>query len=135
MQNNKKLTILAILIIVAIIIWIPKGRTVRRRVQVSPQSTPISLEKATPTITPGQGKKTEFADWVRNPFVWYKEGSGPVIGLTLSGIIWDKEASYAIIDGAIVHTGDEIAGKTVKRIEPNKVILSNGLKDYVLELE
>ncbi|MBL7091809.1 MAG: hypothetical protein ISS24_00185 [Candidatus Omnitrophica bacterium] len=132
MQKNKKLAILIILVIVAVFIWLPKGK---RKQQVSPKPVPISLEKVIPRITPVQRKRTGFADWGRNPFIWYREGSDTVAGLTLSGIIWDNEASYAIINGAIVHSGDKIAGKTVRRIESDKVILSDGLRNYVLELE
>lgn len=133
MEKNKKIAILLVLIIVAIIVWMPKGR---RKQQVSPPPTQISLEKkAIPKITPGQRKRTEFADWGRDPFVWPRVGSSAVSDLTLSGIIWDNEASYAIIDGSVVHTGDEVAGKTIKRIEPDRVILSDGLNDYTLQLE
>lgn len=132
MEKNKRITILIILIIVVIIVWMPKGRI---KQQVSPPPTQISLEKkATPKITPGQRKRTEFVDWGRNPFVWRKATAGPTSGLTLSGIVWDEEASYAIINGDIVHTGDTIDGKTVKRIEQDKVILNDGLKDYTLRL-
>ena len=130
-MQNKKLAILIALIIMMIIAWVPKGR---RRQQVSPK-VPVSIEKPMPKITPVQRKRTGFADWWRNPFVWYREGSEALAGLTLSGIVWDNEASYAIINGAIVHAGDVIAGKTVKRIESDKVILSDGLRNYVLKLE
>ena len=133
MEKDKKLVILTILIVVALIIWMPKGR---RKQQVSPELLPTSLSRAVPKIVPGQRKRTKFADWGRNPFVWPRaEIVGTVSDLSLSGIVWDEQASYAIIKGAIVHVGDEIAGKTVKRIEPNKVILSDGQNEYVLELE
>ena len=131
-MQNKKLAILIILIIVAIIVWMPKGK---RKQQISPKPVPVSLEKVVLGITPVQRKRTGFTEWGRNPFIWYREGPGALAGLTLSGIVWDNEASYAVINGAIVHAGDEIAGKTIKRIESDKVILSDDLRDYVLKLE
>lgn len=132
MEKNKKLTILIILIIVGIIVWMPKGK---RKQKISLERAPVSLEKPVAEITPAQRKKSEFTDWGRNPFVWPKGVASPVSDLTLSGIIWDEKAPYALINGSIVHTGDEIAGKTVKRIEQDKVILTDGSADYVLELK
>ena len=115
-----------------IIVWMPKGR---RKPPVKPeQAGPMSAEKAMPKIAPVQRKRTTFVVWGRNPFVWPKVDASPTSGFTLSGIIWDEEAPYALINGTVVHAGDEIAGKKVKRIEPDKVILTDGLNDNTLRL-
>jgi type II secretory pathway component PulC len=131
MEKNKKIAILIVLIIVAIIVWMPKGA----RKQVLSKPAPVSIKKVMPRIASVQRKRTEFAGWGRDPFVWSRVGSSAVSDLTLSGIIWDNETSYAIIEGSVVHAGDEVAGKTIKRIEPDRVILSDGLNDYTLQLE
>ncbi|MBL7085438.1 MAG: hypothetical protein ISS43_04955 [Candidatus Omnitrophica bacterium] len=133
-KDSKRLTVLIALIAVAIFTWWPKKEM--RKALVLPEQAPVSFEKAKPMIEPGQRKRTEFADWGRNPFVWPKGSPGIISGLRLSGIIWDSEGSYVVINGEIAYTGDKIDGKTLKRIEPpDKVILSDGLTDYVLELE
>ena len=131
MEKNKKLAILIILVIVAIFIWMPKGR---RKQKVIPERAPVSIEKTMPRIKLVQRKRSEFAGWGRNPFVWPRVAASPISDLTLSGIIWDEEASYAIINGTVVHAGDGIAGKRVKRIEQDKVILTDGVNDYTLRL-
>lgn len=131
MEKNRKLIILIIFILLAIIIWMPKGK---KRGQTLPGPS-VSSEKAVPPGASAQRGRTEFVEWGRNPFVWPGAAEGPISDLRLSGIIWDEEFSYAIINGAVVHAGEEIAGRTVKRIDPDKVIISDGLKDYVLELK
>lgn len=40
-----------------------------------------------------------------------------------------------MINESIVRVGDKITDKTVKQIEKNRVILTDGTKDYVLELQ
>jgi len=132
MQKNKNLAILIILVIAAIFIWMPKGR---RKALLSLKPARVSLKKTMAPIGPAGRKRSEFADWGRNPFLWSKDAAGSLSGLRLSGIVWDEEASYAIISGSIVHAGDKIAGKTIKRIERNKVILTEGAEEYILELE
>lgn len=122
-KDNKRLIVLIALIIVAIFVWWPKKE--RRKALVLPEQAPVSFKKAEPRIEPGPRKRTEFADWGRNPFVWPKGSPGIISGLELSGIIWDSQAAYAVINGEIIYEGDTIAGKTLKRVEPpDKVILA-----------
>ena len=82
-------------------------------------------------------KRTEFVDWGRNPFAFplRKERVGSISNLVLSCIIWSDEKASAFINESIVYVGDKITDKTVKRIEQNRVILTNGTDDYVLELQ
>ena len=132
MEKNKKIAILVAFIIIAIFIWMPRGG---KKGRVSPpKQMPASTQEAAPRIKARRKQRSEFADWGRNPFVWL-EKTGPLSGLSLSGIVWDEAAPYAIISGTVVRAGDEIAGKIVKGIEPNRVILTDGQNDYVLELK
>lgn len=131
MQKDKKLIILIVLILVMIVVWMPKGRRGKRSL---PQA-PISLQERLSEVSQKARKRSEFLDWGRNPFVWTETGAGSISGLSLSGIIWDEEAPCAIINGIVVRSGEKIGGKIVKSIEPDKVILSDGAKEYVLELE
>jgi len=129
MDKNKKIAILVVLVIVAAVVWAPRGR--KTSSGGAKDSLP-SIQAAAAQAKPLQRKRTEFVDWGRDPFVW---GGLGVSGLALSGIIWDEQAPYAIINGKIVHPGDEISGKTVKSIEPTQVILTDGSKDYPLNLK
>jgi hypothetical protein len=133
MQKKQKTVLLIVLIFVALVVWIPK-RKQKAQAPVLPMSSPTSLEKQVLIKMPKQRKKSKFSDWGRNPFIWYKETTEAVADLALSGIMWDRTSSYAIINGEIVHVGEAIDGKTIKRIEPNKVILHDGKREYVLEL-
>ena len=143
-MQNKKLATLIILIIVAVFVWLPKGRK-RRLEKVMPNKlgnynvvADLSAKESARPLLEAEGiirKRSEFADWGRDPFIWPKEAETPISGLQLSGIVWDEQAPYAIINGAVLHTGDKVDGKTLKRIEQNKVILTDGRNDFVLGLD
>ncbi len=135
MQRNSKVAILFVLMTVVIFVWVPKGKKAK---DVSPTTSSVTFEQAIPVTGAVPRKRTEFVDWGRNPFAWpqREEKVGAVSNLTLFSIMWDdKGARAAAINESIVHVGDKITDKTVKRIEQNRVILTNGTKDYVLELQ
>jgi hypothetical protein len=69
-----------------------------------------------------------------DPFVFgRKQDKGPKKVL-LSGIIADKAEPKAIINETIVGVGDTIGGNIIVEIVPDKVILSNGEKEFELRL-
>ncbi|MFH1854684.1 MAG: hypothetical protein ABH815_05170, partial [Candidatus Omnitrophota bacterium] len=76
-------------------------------------------------------------DWGRDPF--YPEtpftgGEAGITGFMLNGIVWDKEAPYAIINSEVVKTGDKLNGASIIEITENKVILEQDGKRRTLEL-
>jgi len=130
MKRNNKSVILAVLIITAVSIWIPKGR---KPMAVSANTS----EQAIPVIAAVPKKSTEFVDWGRNPFTFSQreEKIGSISNLALCAIMWSAKKPSAFINNSIVSVGDKITDKTVKRIEQNRVILTDGMKEYVLELQ
>jgi hypothetical protein len=139
------LAILIVLVTAAIFVWLPKSKKTqedrgqktedrRQRTEDRGQKTEDRRQK-TDNLTSDFRLLT--SDWGRNPFAWPKgeEEVGGISGLALSCIIWNDEGTQAVIDRAIVRVGDKIGDKTVKRIEQNRVILTEGTKDYVLELQ
>ena len=134
MQRNSKLAILVVFITVAIFVWVPKGKKTK---DVSSTTSSIIVDQAIPVTRAVPRKRTEFVDWGRNPFTFpQRKGEvGNVSNLTLSCIIWNERKALAFINESVVHVGDKITDKTVKQIEQNRVILTDGTKDYVLELQ
>jgi nitrogen fixation-related uncharacterized protein len=135
MQRNSKVAILIVLMAVVIFVWAPKGKKAK---DASPTTSSVTFEQAIPVTRTVSRKRTEFVDWGRNPFAWpqREEKIGSFSNLTLFSIMWnDKGGRAAAINGSIVREGDKITDKTVKRIEQNRVILTDGTKDYVLELQ
>ena len=135
MQRNSKLAILIVFMIIAILVWVPKGKKSK---DVSSTTSSVTFDQAIPVTRAMPRKRTEFIDWGRNPFAWPQrdEKAGGVSNLTLFSIMWnDKGVRAAAINESIVREGDKITDKTVKRIEQNRVILTNGTDDYVLELQ
>ncbi len=133
MQRNSKLAILIVFMTVAIFVWVPKGK----KAKDAPSTTSsVTLDQALPVTRAVLRKRTEFVDWGRNPFIFPKgeEKIDDVSDLKLVAIIWNKEDAQAFINESLVRVGDKITDKTVKRIEQNRVILTDGTKDYVLEL-
>jgi len=137
MKRNKKLAILIVFAAATILVWIPKGKNandVSLNISTASFGQTIALIKATPK------KRTEFVGWPRDPFaepqMKEKEENtvGSVSDLKFDATVWDDRESSAFINGNFVSTGDKIDGKTVKQIEHDRVILTDGTNDYVLEL-
>ncbi len=134
MQRNSKVAILIVFVTVAIFVWVPKGKKTEQDVSLTTSS--VTLDQAIPVTRAVPRKRTEFVDWGRNPltFPQSEEEVGSVSNLRLLCIIVADEGAQAFINESIVRVGDKITDKTVKRIEQNRVILTDGTKDYVLEL-
>lgn len=137
MQRNSKLAILLVFMTVAIFVWVPKGTKGKKNKDVSPTTSSGTVDQAIPVIRAVPRKRTEFVDWGRNPFTFPRkeEEIGSISNLALFSIMWNDEKASAFINESIVYVGDKITDKTVKRIEQNRVILTDGTKDYVLELQ
>ncbi len=135
MKRNSKLAILIVLMTGAVFVWVPKGTKGKKAEDVSPDISSAAFDQTIPLIRTVPRKRTEFVDWGRNPFAWpqREEKVGSVSNLTLSCIIWNERKALAFINESVVHVGDKITDKTVKQIEQNRVILTDGTKDYVLE--
>ena len=134
MQRNKKLAILIVLVTAVIFVWIPKGKKAQ---DVPPATVSAALDHAMPLIRAVPKKRTEFVGWGRNPFTFLQgeKKIGSISNLALSCIIWNDGKAMAFINESIVYVGDKIDDKTVKQIERDRVILTDGTKDYVLELQ
>jgi hypothetical protein len=133
MQRNSKLAILIILVAISIFVWIPKDKKTKNVLASNPLST---FDRTIPVIRVMPRKRTEFVNWGRDPFTFSKseEKTGSISNLTLTAIIWNDKKPSAFINEALVSVGDKIADKTVKQIERNRVILTDGTNDYILEL-
>ncbi len=137
MQSNSKAAILIVFVIVAIFVWVPKGKKTE---DVSSTTSSAALDQALPLIKAVPRRRTEFVDWGRDPFAKPQKEKrekkvGSVSNLTLCAITCGDEKPSAFINDSIVYVGDKITDKTVKQIEQNKVILTDGTNDYVLELQ
>jgi len=119
--------------IIVILVWVPKGKKTK---DVSSTTSSVTFDQAIPVTRAVLRKRTEFVDWGRNPFAGSQREDevGSVSNLRLFGIMVTDEGAQAFINESIVRVGDKITDKTVKRIEQNRVVLTDGTKDYVLEL-
>lgn len=59
----------------------------------------------------------------------------PKVDMKLEGITYNAEVPTSIIDGEVVREGSQIGGLTVKKILPDAAILTDGVDDYILNME
>jgi hypothetical protein len=131
MERNKKIAIAGILVIVIALIGMPKGKKKR---EVYSGRVPGYIEEAVSSAAAVQGRRTEFAEWGRNPFMFTKTAGETLSEFSLNGVLWDTENPKAIINGRIVGVGDNVREYTVIEIMQNKVILSDGARDFELRV-
>ncbi len=74
-------------------------------------------------------KRDPFATAVILPVKVYPHG------LHLKGIAWDEKMPTVIINDNIAGEGDKIGDNTIVRIEPERVILNDGIADFYLKIE
>lgn len=128
MNRNNKSVILAILIITAVSIWMPKGN--------KPASVSADTSEHVIPVIIASKENFEFDDWGRDPFAWTQvnEQTDDTSDLRVLAIMEYGEKYQAMINKSIVEVGDKINDKTVKQIEQNRVILNDGTNDYILKL-
>jgi hypothetical protein len=133
MKRNSKLAILIVLMTAAIFVWVPRSKKTK---DVSSTTSSAAFDQAIPLARAEPRKRTEFVDWARDPFArpQRKEEVGSVSNLVLLCIIWNDKETQAFINESLVSVGDKITDKTVKQIDHDSVILTDGTKDYVLKL-
>ncbi|UCD55129.1 MAG: type 4a pilus biogenesis protein PilO [Candidatus Omnitrophota bacterium] len=61
--------------------------------------------------------------------------AAPKAKVKLEGITYSNDISTSIINGRVVKEGSVIGGLTVKRILPDMVALTDGIKEYLLSIE
>ena len=123
-----------VLMTAAIFVWVPKGK---KNKDAPSTTSSVTFGQAIPVIRAVPRRRTEFVDWGKNPFTspQREEKVGSISNLSLLCIVLNDKEDQAFINGSVVHVGDKITDKTVKQIEPNRVILTDGTNDYVLELQ
>ncbi|MEI8176639.1 MAG: hypothetical protein WCG78_07225 [Candidatus Omnitrophota bacterium] len=77
--------------------------------------------------------KLKAMAWKRDPFIVGGGGEGN-IELVLNGIVWDEKSPYAIINNAMVRSGDEVGGSKVVEIHKDKVVMNDGTNNFDLNL-
>ena len=140
-MQNKKITVLLVLVILAAISLIYGIATPTKRknnVRLKQETIqPHRLVSSTVEVrsTERNAAKTEFASWGRNPFV--PKGSPGKPGgpkLTVDGIMWREKNPKAIINNALVGVGDTISGSTVVDIKKDRVIFNDGTEYFEVRM-
>jgi len=75
--------------------------------------------------------------WGRDPFIAVdpsQAGNLAVSDLKLEGILWDDKEPHAIINGTIFAKGNRIGKMTIVQISEDAVMVTDGNKQYRLEL-
>ena len=134
---NKKKIILIVLGVAAVLVWLPRFNIFKGS---GAERFKAGIVKALDfqVLQKRQKKRTAYKNWARNPFT-VTAAAGPAVnspgGLRLGGIVYDPHDIFALINDEVAHVGDQVAGKKVVEIKPDRVILSDGSKNIELKLE
>jgi hypothetical protein len=146
-MDKKRIEIIvtAILAVVFLLVWAntfrvikKKGPAVKSAAQViasQPQNV-LANQSPKPAIEQKPADEDKM-EWARDPFsgrAYAKEGA-QTKDLRLAGILWDSVKPSAIINDKIVGVGDTIFGNLVVAINPDRVILNDGLNNFELSVE
>lgn len=142
MGKNKKLIILAVLLVVVIFVWgrafvFPPGKKGNRTAVGTVDSSSgnkISEDSLIQEVPKRVWAKSAYPSWGRDPFTLPKTPVDISVELKLKGIMWDKDNPLTIINGKVLKRGDKIGTNTVIDIKQDRVILSDGDREFELKL-
>lgn len=130
----KKKILLIVLIVLAVVVWMPvvkrnifgRGPSGKEAGRQPADGEGVSVSAVSPVRH--KRERSAFKTWGSNPFIWQRSAKKGDPAVSLSGIIWDEDKAYAIINDIIVHEGDRVGDRKVLRIERKKVVLSEGVE-------
>ncbi|MEA3346668.1 MAG: hypothetical protein U9Q21_01095 [Candidatus Auribacterota bacterium] len=140
--KNKKLIILAALLVVVIFVWgrtfvsplREKGNKTTVRATDSSSRDERSEDFLIQEVPKRLWAKSAYPSWGRDPFTIPKTPVDISVELKLNGIMWDRDNPLTIINGKVLKTGGKIGTNTVINIKQDKVILSDGNREFELKL-
>ena len=98
----------------------------------SSQGAPAALlAPEVPAQREAQRERAAQLAWGRDPFMRGAR-AGQASGLTLSGVLWDPNQPMAIINGQMVHVGDELEGYRILEITQDRVSVTDGTQTLQL---
>jgi hypothetical protein len=134
---NKKLILLIILSVIAVFALI-RGLTVPSKRKYEAPPAPYGKEAGGAAIVQRRAPRSDKGAWGRNPFASSPVAShGPVSrrgDFLLNGIMWDEKKPSAIINGDMVMVGDSVGSYKVVDISKDRVILTDGQDELVLDI-
>ncbi len=140
MQDKKviALMVLSVLAVISLVYGVTSTPKSRAKAPATPAgqvaAAPAQSTVKSAVSTARRARRSQFKTWKRNPFASGQTAS-TASELTLNGIIWNKTKPKAMIGDAIVVKGDLLGTNKVIDIQPNKVILNDGTKDFELRIE
>ncbi|MEA3560717.1 MAG: hypothetical protein U9R31_02995 [Candidatus Omnitrophota bacterium] len=142
MVKNKKLIILAVLLVVVIFVWVrafvssPGKKQDRTAVGTADSSSgnKISEDFLIQEVPERVWAESAYPSWDRDPFILPKTPVDISVELKLNGIMWGRDNPLAIINGKVLKTMDKIGTNTVIDIKQDRVILSDDNREFELKL-
>ena len=143
-RPQKQLLILGVLGVVMVAVYArafrrapPQPASGRVDVAVEPPVSPVQ-ETTLAVIQPSEQREVQrqralLLAWRRDPFT---RGAAmeEMSGLTLSGILWDPNQPIAIINGQMVHVGEEHDGYRIVEIVEDHVSITDGTQIFQLQI-
>lgn len=150
-MRKKDIRELGITVILVFVLVIATVNTLRLRkrsavLRKPGANTPAVVSQAPPVIPQAPAyaegileamdKEARKHELRRDPFTAAPVTStGTKAGLSLTGIIWDKDSPMAIVNGEVVKTGDAIGNGRVAAIKKDRIVFRDELGDADIFLE
>ena len=141
--QRQKLVLMALVAVMALVYfraWRPPARRVPAVEAAASQEAvlaPVAPEREPQLMVSAdrvaQRRHAEEISWGRDPFL--RGGAeGQAGALMLSGILWDASAPIAIINGQMLHVGDELEGYRIMHITSDRVTVTDGTDTFQLQI-
>lgn len=142
MPTQRQKVILGVLVVVMAVVYLRAWRRSTPAV-TAPEAAPAPTAEAAPPTAQVhrrdvsaervvQRRRAEELAWGRDPFL--RGGTEGASGLVLSGILWDAQAPVAILNGQMLHIGEELDGLRITHIATDSVTVTDGAETFQLQI-
>ena len=141
MPTQRQKVILGVLVVVMAAVYLRGWRPPTHAVpapEAAPEASPADNAPGAPPVPrqdvsadrAAQRRRAADVTWGRDPFL--RGGTEAASGLVLSGILWDAQAPVAILNGQMLHLGEELDGFRVTLITSDAVTVTDGTETFQL---
>lgn len=143
-MDKKKVEIIVTsgLVLVLVLAWAGSISRIKKASPLKPaaQAPVAPATQSTPASGIPQASNQQVEEeinWARDPFsgkLYAKITVESRSDLHLAGIMWDNESPAAVVNDRVVEVGDRINDYTVIKINPESVVLREGLREVEIRM-
>ncbi len=140
-KQKRQLIITSFLVLVLIFAWAKAFQVMKKKSQAKNSQaaiSPVNYQQAVysqPDTETQESQEGQDLKWLRCPFSG-KVYAGPakVMDLELNGLLWDEQDPKAVINSKVFSRQEQVGQYTIIEIEKDRVVLSDGFKEFELKM-